>query len=721
MELNENKIGIKELTRRKSLTLLMVFAVVSSFSLSFVFLSGFFIFAKKQIQESIAYESRLLDARLNSIFSSVDFVAKSNSTLSLFLSKELPESSFNAIGNSLNLYKEIKHVYLANGSGDIIYQSNAENPPDRVNMLTKKAIEDQVGFVSANTEEILIFEPVRYYGAIGGLVIVRIDNQALVNEVSTSKNYITSIVTEKSQAKSDIHFLTLDAFHDLTIANKNTIDAGVKLHITDTSGKLKKVALIIFVLFCLVIFLSALFAIQFSDILSNSITTPITELTKRVTNKAKCTPIKGPREINALAASFDETQSELEGINRMLEVKVIKRTKEYKEAKDKAELALKVRAEFLANMSHEIRTPLNGIMGIIQSLHDRNLDSETKDSVQIIYDSGKQLLTIVDDVLTVSKLNSANYTVVKEEVNLETIANRLIGLGRPMAEEKGLILKLKLDINHRYTLISDSVRLSQLLQNLIMNSIKFTEKGHVNLEITTQEQDSQNVFIEFKITDTGIGFDEKQKSTIFEAFNQADTSITRKYGGTGLGLTICTKICSLLNLKIDVTSAPQKGTSFTIVGLFKQEKVSQHSESSNHAVQLPDSTISILAADDNAINQKVVRALLKNDQVNIITAENGQAAIEILDSNPTIDLVLMDMQMPVLDGVSATKKIRANKKYNSIPIIALTANSFEEHKQACFDAGMDGYVSKPFTRTNLVKEVNRCLKDKRPDLFQLAS
>ena len=139
MELNENKIGIKELTRRKSLTLLMVFAVVSSFSLSFVFLSGFFIFAKKQIQESIAYESRLLDARLNSIFSSVDFVAKSNSTLSLFLSKELPESSFNAIGNSLNLYKEIKHVYLANGSGDIIYQSNAENPPDRVNMLTKKA------------------------------------------------------------------------------------------------------------------------------------------------------------------------------------------------------------------------------------------------------------------------------------------------------------------------------------------------------------------------------------------------------------------------------------------------------------------------------------------------------------------------------------------------------------------------------------------------------
>ena len=368
--------------------------------------------------------------------------------------------------------------------------------------------------------------------------------------------------------------------------------------------------------------------------------------------------------------------------------------------------AAQVKEKFIANMSHEIRTPLNAIIGFTDLLKRKKNDAEAQEYIKTIQRSGENLLTIINDILDLSKLEAGMMRIEAAPFNIRELLNSLEMMFRPKASEKNLQLSVNVDAMVPNTLEGDATRLTQILINLIGNAIKFTPEGSIWITITNEGADGSSIKIGISITDTGIGVEKEKLQYIFERFQQAEDSVARKFGGTGLGLSIVKDLVQLQHGTINIESEPGMGTTFQVVLPFRIPLGTADNKAEAANRMLTDFTdVLILVVEDNEINQSLIKHLFKNWKLEFELVKNGKEAIEKLKKKK-YDLVLMDIQMPVMDGYSATLEIRHNLNLDT-PIIAMTAHAMEGEREKCLSYGMDEYISKPIREELLHKLIAR--------------
>ena len=368
-----------------------------------------------------------------------------------------------------------------------------------------------------------------------------------------------------------------------------------------------------------------------------------------------------------------------------------------------AELASKTKSEFLAQMSHEIRTPMNAVIGMVHLIQKTSLSDQQRDYVSKIQSSASSLLGIINDIFDFSQIESGRMALETEIFNLDEVLAEIEGTFAPRAKEKGLTLSFGIAPEVPRRLVGDSLRLDQVITNLLGNSLKFTESGDINVTCKILRLADGFAELRFSVRDTGIGMTPEQQETVFTSFRQADHSISRKYGGTGLGLTIVKALVDLMNGEVNIDSEPGKGTEVTFTCRLRMAE--QPMEILGEADSVPRFRgQEILLVEDNEINREIGVALLEELNLRVITAENGREAIEKIyarwggegsSSELPFAMVLMDLQMPVMDGYQATRLIRGHQQYADMPIIAMTAHALDTERQQCLEAGMNGHISKP--------------------------
>ena len=385
----------------------------------------------------------------------------------------------------------------------------------------------------------------------------------------------------------------------------------------------------------------------------------------------------------------------------------------------KAEEASKAKSLFLANMSHEIRTPMNAIIGMTHLALNTSLNQRQHDYVMQIQHAAQSLLRIINDILDFSKIEAGKLELQQVRFQLEQVANHALALVRQQAADKGLELCLEIDneklMSECGSFIGDPLRLEQILVNLLTNGIKFTDKGHVLLRIRELKRSAHACELQFSVEDTGIGMTAHTLDTLFEEFYQADNSSTRRYGGTGLGLSIVKRLVELMHGTIQVSSEPGRGSCFMCsLSLTHAPTLSATTPCSptqaikNYSLQ----SKRVLIVEDNPINQIIAKEILLQQGVIVDCAMNGQEGLDKLTSTTDDTLyhaILMDIQMPIMDGYAATEKLRAQTRFCNLPIIALTANAMPEDKERCLKVGMNAHIAKPFKPDELLQTLSHCL------------
>ena len=401
------------------------------------------------------------------------------------------------------------------------------------------------------------------------------------------------------------------------------------------------------------------------------------------------------------SAELYEANRSLKAFNERLESQVEQRTAALREALERAEAGTRAKSAFLATMSHEIRTPLNGVIGMIELLQGTRLDGEQRGYVETLLQSADTLLAIINDVLDFSRIEAGRLELEHRPFSPLRLAQDVMAMLRPQAERKGLAMLLWSGALPE-RLAGDPTRLQQVWLNLLSNAVKFTDHGEVRFDLRAERLEGGRWRLHGGVTDTGIGLTDTQRLRLFEAFSQADSSMSRRYGGSGLGLAICSRLVAMMDGALTVESTPGEGSCFGFSVSF--DALADASPAAPTQRETPAAalgTLRVLLAEDNPVNQALALSVLRRFGIDARLAQDGRQALEAV-REAAYDVVLMDVQMPGMDGIEATRAIRALADAVHQPwIIAVTANAFEQDRERCMLAGMDDFVAKPFRQEAL--------------------
>jgi PAS domain S-box-containing protein len=406
------------------------------------------------------------------------------------------------------------------------------------------------------------------------------------------------------------------------------------------------------------------------------------------------------------------SQAALAAYQNHLEDVIRERTTELVAARQEAERLSRVKGDFISNMSHELRTPMNAVIGLTELCLQSDPAPRQRDYLSKIQTAADMLLTIINDILDFSKIEAGKMQIEHIPTHLTDLLGKLHALFSDRAREKGLDLRFRIQPGTPFCFVGDPLRLGQVLINLVGNAIKFTEKGSVTVSVAPGSTADGKLDLCFSVNDTGLGMTPEQISSLFQAFSQADTSTTRRFGGTGLGLVISSELVSLMGGRMEVESEPGQGSSFRFIAPFASLP---ESRCESLAALAPGSELTeilrgkrILLVEDNEMNQQVASEIMARAGMAIRIVDDGQKAVSEVSSRP-YDLVLMDIQMPVMDGLAATRAIRALPDLRQLPIIAMTAHASQEEKERCLAAGMNDFLTKPFVPALLFQVLARHL------------
>lgn len=513
---------------------------------------------------------------------------------------------------------------------------------------------------------------------------------ANLKKTNTQVTYSISHDTDNHEEKTDLSEAIITYFKKVPFYNQHQLYIQASVFQPEIKAYSK------FVLIAFVFFISVIVAclLIFFSIFNKSVVNPLSSISKAL-QKNNSTEIQHLThktnefgEVARLITSYFEATKKLE-----------EEIEQRKASEDAMKKALKVKSEFLSNMSHEIRTPINGVIGISNLLLAEDLKPNQLEYVKVLHHSANNLLSVVSDILDVSKLESDNFKLEERPFNLFEGCEKVYQLFKPKADEKGLnFVYLPDSTQHSQMIMGDEFRLGQILNNLVSNAIKFTKHGSIEFSYKTLKSDDKKVTYEFLVKDSGIGMQEDEVKTIFDSFSQANTTINRKFGGTGLGLSISKKIVEKMGGEIHVQSAYKVGSSFYVTITFNKHIEAVHEVKPEPAVSNQNlNKMKVLIAEDNNMNVFILNQFLKKWGADVVVVENGKLALDRLKEEH-FDIVLMDYHMPVMNGLEATTEIRKSddEATRNTPVVALTADVTSGTKQMLLNNGFNQYVSKPF-------------------------